>query len=304
MDSATLVNIPLEETSQQKKTKSFHAKSPEEARKLFGCSASVLWSIVISAAVIISTLVIPNVHPLSHRIAHWCTVVVTIYEIFTNWSLVRKKRPIFNDANWFDAPPRGWDYCADCHQHRPPRTYHCSLCDCCILKRNHHCHFTGVCIGLGNQRNFIMFLLWVVWGDLYALFTCWHLLSKYYIPLTFTVTGLIGYFMPPLYIFLPLFGLSTWSGCFLMFFICSVTVSCLIALSLLISHFRLILENQTEYERRQNDKSFSKGYLFNFKLVFGQFPSIAVLTIFCPRLNVRSREMDCVYGRPQYTKIM
>ena len=127
---------------------------------------------------------------------------------------------------------------------------------------------------------------------------------KFYMPFTWSIHGVIGYFLAPFFIFMPIIGYSTWSGCFLAYFMFALFVSSLVASALLWSHFDLILRNQTEWERKRGINMYSRGKIFNFKLVFGPYPSLALLTIFCPRLNVRSRELDCIYGRPQYTKIM
>lgn len=52
-------------------------------------------------------------------------------------------------------------YCRSCHQMSPPGSYHCSGCGICILKRHHHCIFTGCCIGHRNQRYFIFFIMYL-----------------------------------------------------------------------------------------------------------------------------------------------
>lgn len=36
-----------------------------------------------------------------------------------------------------------WKFCAICESITPPRSYHCATCRVCILKRDHHCMFTG-----------------------------------------------------------------------------------------------------------------------------------------------------------------
>lgn len=44
-------------------------------------------------------------------------------------------------------PPRAnmqlWKFCSACESITPPRSWHCSTCRVCILKRDHHCVFTG-----------------------------------------------------------------------------------------------------------------------------------------------------------------
>ncbi|CAG9329274.1 unnamed protein product [Blepharisma stoltei] len=50
--------------------------------------------------------------------------------------------------------------CNKCHQSRPPRTHHCSICDRCILRMDHHCPWVGNCIGFFNHKYFIQFLVY------------------------------------------------------------------------------------------------------------------------------------------------
>uniref|UniRef100_A0A0N4ZRA6 Palmitoyltransferase n=1 Tax=Parastrongyloides trichosuri TaxID=131310 RepID=A0A0N4ZRA6_PARTI len=59
-------------------------------------------------------------------------------------------------------------YCMACRCVAPRRAHHCPICDICILRKDHHCFFTGGCIGLANQRYFMMFCFWAGLGALYG----------------------------------------------------------------------------------------------------------------------------------------
>lgn len=52
--------------------------------------------------------------------------------------------------------------CYKCKGVKPPRTHHCSTCGRCVLKMDHHCPWMNNCIGLKNQKSFLLFNMYVM----------------------------------------------------------------------------------------------------------------------------------------------
>ena len=56
---------------------------------------------------------------------------------------------------------------------KPERAHHCRTCNACILKFDHHCPWLNQCVGLGNERYFILFMLWFSLGALIFAIAGW-----------------------------------------------------------------------------------------------------------------------------------
>ncbi|CCF56293.1 hypothetical protein KAFR_0A08590 [Kazachstania africana CBS 2517] len=60
--------------------------------------------------------------------------------------------------------------CQTCMFWKPDRCHHCSSCNRCILKMDHHCPWFAECIGFKNQKYFIQFLFYCTSYSIIVLF--------------------------------------------------------------------------------------------------------------------------------------
>ncbi|CAI9101086.1 OLC1v1038332C1 [Oldenlandia corymbosa var. corymbosa] len=51
-------------------------------------------------------------------------------------------------------------YCNTCRNGKPPRCHHCSICQRCVLKMDHHCIWVVNCVGAQNYKFFLLFVFY------------------------------------------------------------------------------------------------------------------------------------------------
>lgn len=142
-------------------------------------------------------------------------------------------------------------FCDTCLLYRPPRASHCSICNNCVQKFDHHCPWVGQCIGLRNYPYFIIFISSATALCIYVFVFSWIIILRQKGSLWSIMSRDILSVVLIVYCFI-----SVW-------FVGGLTVF----------HFYLICTNQTTYEnfRYRYDKKenpYRKGVMNNFKEVF------------------------------------
>lgn len=157
-----------------------------------------------------------------------------------------------------------WSLCAVCECMRPPRAWHCDMCDICVLKRDHHCTFLATCVGYHNQRYFMLFVFHIFLSMIYAFYYNVQFLSGF---ITWNHGLVIFKFVFPLASFAFDFGPET-------LYVFLVVINFIVGAFtgyLFFYHLDNVIKGITtpEAKHTSNDLIYNQGWKLNLIEVFG-----------------------------------
>ncbi|SGZ48481.1 CIC11C00000000793 [Sungouiella intermedia] len=78
-----------------------------------------------------------------------------------------------------NAPAYRW--CSTCQVWKPDRCHHCSTCNKCFLRMDHHCPWFACCIGFYNQKFFVQVLVYITVFCLVATIVSFSILYQFFV---------------------------------------------------------------------------------------------------------------------------
>lgn len=141
--------------------------------------AILTWLLILYAEfVVVMVIMVPSPYPL------YSTVNMIIFQTFAFLAFASHLRAMFTDPG---AVPKGNATkemiqqmgfregqvifkCPKCCSIKPERAHHCSVCQRCIRKMDHHCPWVNNCVGENNQKYFVLFTFYIAAISVHALF--------------------------------------------------------------------------------------------------------------------------------------
>lgn len=109
----------------------------------FECCQHVL-SVIITVSFLLASMSNPGICPRADEIPP---------EVDQHVNILGQVNPRYLRMNGITVKQ---SFCHTCFNYRPPRSKHCSHCDNCVLRFDHHCQWLGNCIGLHNYPYFVV----------------------------------------------------------------------------------------------------------------------------------------------------
>ncbi|KAI0707044.1 zf-DHHC-domain-containing protein [Earliella scabrosa] len=187
------------------------------------------------------------------------------------WAKKRKTARPLTGVRWSEDVPvtkAATTKCKRCGQMRPERSHHCRICNRCVLKYDHHCPVRiNQCVGIYNERHFVLFLVYLVVSTACYVGFGWR----------FVFIGL-GWFNEPWPYRMPPMA-------FLLTYILA-TVLCMAVSAMASYHLYMVANGETSVESQDHEQyrrvardrgesfvnSYDLGYRRNLKLFFNVGP--------------------------------
>ncbi|GLI77171.1 eukaryotic peptide chain release factor GTP-binding subunit [Penicillium ochrochloron] len=117
---------------------------------LFAYVFYICFSSFVHASVVDPGIMPRNVHPMPPM--DTSNDPLSVGPPTNDWVMVKLAT---SDVAAMDVPVK---YCKTCAIWRPPRCYHCRVCDNCVETLDHHCVWLNNCVGRRNYRYFFAFV--------------------------------------------------------------------------------------------------------------------------------------------------
>lgn len=142
------------------------------------CAAMTWFLIFFAEFVVMAVILLPSQYPV------YKTINTVIFNILSFLAISSHLRTMFSDPG---AVPKGnatkemiqqlgfkegqvFFKCPKCCSIKPERAHHCSVCQRCIRKMDHHCPWVNNCVGESNQKYFVLFTLYIALISMHAMF--------------------------------------------------------------------------------------------------------------------------------------
>ena len=127
--------------------------------------------------------------------------------------------------------------CLTCNITKPFRSHHCSDCDNCVIRFDHHCPWFGGCVGIRNYIYFFIFLIILNIKDIYVTVFCILHIIYIYKDITNEEKEIKNWVAINLIQLIPSLLTLIFLGCIMLF-----------TVGLLIYHIKLVINNMTTKE--------------------------------------------------------